>query len=150
MTRPVLARQRLRRRILIAGGVAFCLFAVWRVFPRFDSELVGTWQIPDINPSDKTMTFYDGGFGQRHSSSRNQSFRWWICGGRLIMHDDLGSRSANMKAVFHYALRAMLLSGPPVGTREWKVVTLNEHVAQMESQSWSGLYSAMETLTLRR
>ncbi|QDT54081.1 hypothetical protein Pan44_21080 [Caulifigura coniformis] len=141
-------RNRARTALLLALFV-WGVFAVWRGFPRFDSRLVGRWEIRDLGRTASVITFHEGGFGQRGNEHGHREFRWWTCGNRLLMHPNHVSRSANYQAVAEYALRAACFLGPPAEVSEFKIVRIEADEARFDRRTWSGGI-VTETLVLHR
>lgn len=135
--------------MLLTALLCYGAFAVWRVFPRFDSRLIGQWR-PGVRSED-VWVFHDRGAGEwvNVTRVRPRKFRWFTCGNVLVKHEDRGSRSANMKAALEYAVRTLLFLGPPDGTTEFDIVQLNKYGAQFVSRARPADFRSSETLVLR-
>jgi len=131
---------------LFAWGV----FAFWRAFPRFDSRLVGGWEIRELGQSTSGITFFEGGFGQRGNERGHREFRWWTCGNRLVMHPNRISRSANYKTAAEYALRSACFQGPPPDVSELEIVHIDAVEARFALRPWPAGSDVTKNLVLRR
>ena len=144
-------RQPRRRRIVFAL-VLLCygVFAVWRVFPRFDARLLGQWRVGNGVDADTTWFFHNRGAGEQWNAHSRRTFRWWICGNLLVKHENRGSRSANISAALNYAFRTLLFLGPPERMTEFEIDRLDQYGAQFTSRPRQEQPGSRETLVLRR
>lgn len=136
--------------MLLMALVAYGAFAVWRVFPRFDSRLIGPWTIPRLSGPEEIMVFQPRGFGMQGYTHSSRTFRWWICGNVLVKHPDRGSHSANVRTALEYAVRTLLFLGRPRDMAEFDIVRLDPYGAQFEQRPRRETPGFKQTLVLRR
>jgi hypothetical protein len=144
------SKRRWLRRIVLLAIVCYGVYGLWRVFPRFDSRLLGTWNQTSLRGSPATITFAHRGSGWRGNDAESRTFRWWTCGNKLLMHEDRGSKNANISAALAYAARTLLFLGPPSDVTEFTITRLDTYGAQLIKRSAISHAGAIPSLELRR
>jgi hypothetical protein len=143
-------RRRNLRRALLLALAAYGLFGVWRTFPRFDSRLIGAWNQTGLRGAPATLSFGQRGSGWRGNDAESRTFRWWTCGNKLLMHEDRGSKRANIGAAMEYAVRTLLFLSPPPDVTEFTIRRLDIYGAQFLKRPEISDGGVTQSLELRR
>jgi hypothetical protein len=142
--------RRWLRRILLLALVCYGVYGLWRVFPRFDGRLIGSWNIIDLNTPPADITFFPRGGGRRGNSHGEREFRWWTCGNRLIMHPIHRDRGENIKEAVEYAFRILFFMDPQPNVTEFDIVRLDGSSARFDQRPRLFETGVTDTLVLRR
>ena len=142
--------RRWTRRVLVLVLAGYGVFGVWRVFPRFDSRLPGPWEQTSLRGAPATITFGHRGSGWRGNDAESRTFRWWTCGNTLLMHEDRGSKRANIGAALEYAARTLLFLRPPSDVTEFTIKRLDAYGAQFVKRPEISDGGVTQSLELRR